>query len=288
VPIVIEHLTHTYQPGTPFQSVAVHDVSLAIDDKDLLALIGHTGSGKSTLAQHLNGLLKPTAGRVLVDGEDINARGADRRSIRRKVGLVFQYPEHQLFEETIARDIAFGPKNLGVSQAEVDERVREAMERVGLPYDELAEKSPFEISGGQMRRVALAGVLAMRPKVLVLDEPAAGLDPRGRDELLDTIAQLHGSGTAVVMISHSMDDVARLATRIAVMENGALALDGTPREVFTGHYDRLVAMGLDVPHALSLSRRLKGICVDIPECYLLPELTDALEVALKGGAAHAV
>ena len=203
------------------------------------------------------------------------------------MGLVFQYPEHQLFEETIAKDIAFGPKNLGVSPAETNERVREAMASVGLPYDELAEKSPFEISGGQMRRVALAGVLAMRPKVLVLDEPAAGLDPRGRDELLATIAQLHEAGTAVVMISHSMDDVARLATRIAVMENGALAFDGTPREVFTVHYDRLIAMGLDVPQALTLSRRLKGICVQIPECYLLPELTDALETALKGGAAHA-
>jgi energy-coupling factor transport system ATP-binding protein len=285
VPIQIEHLSHTYQPGTPFQAVAVHDVSLDIGDNDLLALIGHTGSGKSTLAQHLNGLLKPTSGRVLVDGEDINAKGADKRGVRRKVGLVFQYPEHQLFEETIARDIAFGPKNLGVSQAEINERVREAMERVGLPYDELAEKSPFEISGGQMRRVALAGVLAMRPHMLVLDEPAAGLDPRGRDELLDTIKQLHASGAAVVMISHSMDDVARLATRIAVMENGGLTLCGTPGEVFTGHYDRLIAMGLDVPQALTLSRCLKAIRADIPECYLLPELTNALYALLQGGAA---
>lgn len=280
--IRLEKLSHTYQAGSPFQATALHDIDLTIADGELLALIGHTGSGKSTLAQHLNGLLKPTAGRVLLDGTDINDKASDKRALRFQVGLVFQYPEHQLFEETVAKDIAFGPRNMGLSQEQSAERVRWAMELVGLPYDEIAEKSPFELSGGQMRRVALAGVLAMKPRILVLDEPTAGLDPRARDYLLKDIKRLHEGGTTVVMISHSMDDVAALATRVAVLEKGRLAMEGAPREVFS-QVEKLTAMGLDVPQASRLRHLLAQGIIELPECYLLEDLADALALRLKGG-----
>ena len=230
MPIKIEHMFHTYQAGSPFQSDALTDIDFTIEDGDLLALIGHTGSGKSTLAQHLNGLLTPTAGRVLVDGEDINQKGADRRALRQRVGLLFQYAEYQLFEETVYKDIAFGPKNQGLTGDALDQRVRQAFDRVHLPAEAL-NKSPFELSGGQMRRVALAGVVAMLPEVLVLDEPIAGLDPKGRDELTEIIHELHRSGVTIVLISHNMDDVARIATRVAVLDKGRLAMLGTPREI---------------------------------------------------------
>ena len=279
--IEIENLTHTYQPGSPFQATAVHNVSLRLHSGEFVALIGHTGSGKSTLAQHLNGLLKPTEGRVLADGEDINAPGADKKRLRQRVGLVFQYPEHQLFEETVAKDVAFGPKNLGLSQAEIDARVLEACERVGLT-GEVLESSPFELSGGQMRRAAIAGVLAMRPELLVLDEPTAGLDPAGREALMDIVRALHRSGTGVVMISHSMDDVARLATRIVVMEGGALAMDGTPREIFS-QAQALREMSLDIPQAAQLAQALCARGVDVPAgCYLMEELQPRLVALLKG------
>ena len=286
MPIKLEGLSHTYQGGSPFQSTALHDVNLVIEDHDLLALIGHTGSGKSTLAQHLNGLLQPTSGRVLLDGQDINEKSSDKRALRFAVGLVFQYPEHQLFEETVKKDIGFGPRNMGLGEAEVDARVREAMDKIGLPYDEIAEKSPFELSGGQMRRVALAGVLAMRPRILVLDEPTAGLDPRARDFLLNDVRRLHAEGTSVVMISHSMDDVARLATRVAVLEKGRLVMEGSPGEIFA-RVDRLSAMGLDVPQASRLRYLLAESGIELPECYQLEELADSLAVYLKGGAGHA-
>ena len=286
MPIKLEGLSHTYQGGSPFQSTALHDVNLVIEDRDLLALIGHTGSGKSTLAQHLNGLLQPTSGRVLLDGQDINEKSSDKRALRFAVGLVFQYPEHQLFEETVKKDIGFGPRNMGLGEAEVDARVREAMDKIGLPYDEIAEKSPFELSGGQMRRVALAGVLAMRPRILVLDEPTAGLDPRARDFLLNDVRRLHAEGTSVVMISHSMDDVARLATRVAVLEKGRLVMEGSPGEIFA-RVDRLSAMGLDVPQASRLRYLLAESGIELPECYQLEELADSLEAYLKGGAGHA-
>jgi len=286
LPIKLEGLSHTYQEGSPFQSTALHDVNLVIEDHDLLALIGHTGSGKSTLAQHLNGLLQPTSGRVLLDGQDINEKSSDKRALRFAVGLVFQYPEHQLFEETVKKDIGFGPRNMGLSEAEVDARVREAMDKIGLPYDEIAEKSPFELSGGQMRRVALAGVLAMRPRILVLDEPTAGLDPRARDFLLNDVRRLHAEGTSVVMISHSMDDVARLATRVAVLEKGRLVMEGSPGEIFA-RVDRLSAMGLDVPQASRLRYLLAESGIELPECYQLEELADSLAAYLKGGAGHA-
>ena len=286
MPIKLEGLSHTYQGGSPFQSTALHDVNLVIEDRDLLALIGHTGSGKSTLAQHLNGLLQPTSGRVLLDGQDINEKSSDKRALRFAVGLVFQYPEHQLFEETVRKDIGFGPRNMGLGEAEVDARVREAMDKIGLPYDEIAEKSPFELSGGQMRRVALAGVLAMRPRILVLDEPTAGLDPRARDFLLNDVRRLHAEGTSVVMISHSMDDVARLATRVAVLEKGRLVMQGSPGEIFA-RVDRLSAMGLDVPQASKLRYLLAESGIELPECYQLEELADSLAAYLKGGAGHA-
>jgi len=284
LPIMLEHLSHTYQAGSPFQATAIVDINLEILDGELLALIGHTGSGKSTLAQHLNGLLQPTQGRVLLDGKDINAKDTDKRAVRFQVGLVFQYPEQQLFEETVKKDIAFGPRNMGLSEQEIDSRVREAMDKIGLPYDEIAEKSPFELSGGQMRRVALAGVLAMKPRILVLDEPTAGLDPRARDFLLKDVEQLHKGGTTVVMISHSMDDVARLATRIAVLEKGSLDMVGSPQEVFS-RVEHLTKMGLDVPQASKLRYLLKQEGLELPDSYRLDELADSLANYLKGGAA---
>ena len=284
MPIKLEHMSHTYQPGTPFHADALEDIDFTIEDGDLLALIGHTGSGKSTLAQHLNGLLTPTAGRVLVDGQDINEKGVNRRALRQRVGLLFQYPEYQLFEETVYKDIAFGPKNQGVTGDELDARVREAFDKVRLPAGAL-EKSPFELSGGQMRRVALAGVVAMRPSVLVLDEPIAGLDPKGRDELTDIIHELHRSGTTIVLISHNMDDVARIATRVAVLEKGRLAMLGTPREIFS-RGDELERMGLDVPQTVQLCRRLRAGGMNVPDCLTGEELCAAI-CAAKGGAAHA-
>lgn len=287
MPIVLEKLTHIYQQGGPVATAAIEDIDLVIDDGELLALIGHTGSGKSTLAQHLNGLMKPTSGRVLLDGRDINAPGEDTRKLRFQVGLVFQYPEHQLFEETVYKDIAFGPRNMGLSNEEIDGRVRSAMDMVGLPFEEIKERSPFEVSGGQMRRIALAGVLAMRPRVLVLDEPTAGLDPRARDLLLKDIQRLHMEGTTVVMISHAMDDVARLATRIAVLEKGRLVMEGLPEVVF-GRFEELTGMGLDVPQGCQLARRLRELGgPEIPDCYLLESLADSLAAFLKGGGGDA-
>jgi len=282
MPIKLENLSHTYQPGSPFQADALEQIDFTIEDGDLLALIGHTGSGKSTLAQHLNGLLKPTSGRVLVDGQDINEKGADRRALRQRVGLLFQYAEYQLFEETVYKDIAFGPRNQGLTGEALDQRVRSAFARVHLPEDAL-EKSPFELSGGQMRRVALAGVVAMAPEVLVLDEPIAGLDPKGRDELTDVIRELHGSGVTIVLISHNMDDVARIATRVAVLERGRLAMLGTPREIFA-RGDELEAMGLDVPQTVQLCRKLRAGGLDVPDCLTNEELADAICAARKGGA----
>ena len=285
MPIRIEHMSHVYQPGSPFEADALEDIDLTINDGDLLALIGHTGSGKSTLAQHLNGLLTPTSGCVLVDGEDINAKGADRRALRQRVGLLFQYAEYQLFEETVYKDIAFGPKNQGLTGDELDVRVREAFAKVHLPPDTL-EKSPFELSGGQMRRVALAGVVAMQPRVLVMDEPIAGLDPKGRDELTDVIRELHDSGVTIVLISHNMDDVARIATRVAVLDKGRLAMLGTPREIFA-RGEELESMGLDVPQTVQLCRRLRAGGMEVPDCLTNEELAEAICTALEGGAADA-
>ena len=283
--IVIEHLNYVYMTGGPYETKALSDVNLTIHDGEFIGLIGHTGSGKSTLVQHLNGLIMPTSGRVLVDGMDLADKGTDRRAIRQRVGLVFQYPENQLFEETVEKDIAFGPKNLGLDDAEIDRRVRDAMRRVALDYDRLHERSVFELSGGQMRRVAIAGVLAMEPQVLVLDEPCAGLDPRGREEILGLIKRLHEeAGTTIVMVSHSMDDVASLAERVIVMNHGELVMDGAPRDVFACG-EELRGMGLDVPQAVQLAGKLRERGFDIPEgIYRIEEIKAEIEkIAAKGG-----
>ena len=285
MPIVIEHLNYVYMSGGPYETHALDDVSLTIGDGEFVGLIGHTGSGKSTLVQHLNGLLLPTSGTIPVDGLNIADKATDRRAIRRKVGLVFQYPENQLFEETVEKDIAFGPKNLGLDDAEIDRRVRDAMRKVALDYDALHERSVFELSGGQMRRVAIAGVLAMEPRTLVLDEPCAGLDPRGREEILGLIRDLHrDTGATIVMVSHSMDDVASLAERVIVMNHGRVAMDGAPREVFSRGAE-LRAIGLDVPQAVMLADKLRERGFDVPQgVYRVEEIKAVIEGIVEKGA----
>lgn len=286
--IVIEHLNYIYMSGGPYETHALEDVNLTIEDGEFVGLIGHTGSGKSTLVQHLNGLLMPSSGRILVDGLDLADKNTDRRAIRQKVGLVFQYPENQLFEETVEKDIAFGPKNLGLSEEEIDSRVRSAMRRVALDADSLHGRSVFELSGGQMRRVAIAGVLAMEPQTLVLDEPCAGLDPRGREEILGLIRDLHReSGATIVMVSHSMDDVASLAERVIVMNHGRVAMDGKPRDIFS-RGDELRGIGLDVPQAVELAQKLRERGFDIPQgIYRTEEIKAAIEELAGKGARHA-
>ena len=286
--IVIEHLNYTYMAGGPYETKALHDVNLTIGDGEFIGLIGHTGSGKSTLVQHLNGLIMPTSGRVLVDGMDLADKATDRRAVRQRVGLVFQYPENQLFEETVEKDIAFGPKNLGLDEEEIARRVKDAMRRVALDYDVLHDRSVFELSGGQMRRVAIAGVLAMEPQVLVLDEPCAGLDPRGREEILGLIRDLHReSGATIVMVSHSMDDVASLAERVIVMNHGEVVMDGAPKDVFSCG-EELRGMGLDVPQAVQLAAKLRSRGFDIPEgIYRIEEIQAEIEKIAQKGGCHA-
>ena len=255
--IKIENLVHVYMPKSPFEKVALNNVNIEINEGEFVALIGHTGSGKSTLIQHMNGLLKPTSGRIVVDGEDITKDGVKLTDIRKKVGLVFQYPEYQLFEETIEKDIEFGPSNLGLSDDEITKRVKKSMEMVGLDYDTYRNKSPFDLSGGQKRRVAIAGVIAMEPKVLILDEPTAGLDPKGRDDILEQIKVLHDEyKMTIILVSHSMEDVDKLAERIIVMNKGEVALEGTPAKVFK-EVETLENIGLAVPQVTYLMRELK-------------------------------
>ena len=271
MPIEVIHLTHCYSEGSALRTVALNDVSFRIEDGEFIGIIGHTGSGKSTLVQHLNGLLRPTSGQVLVDGEDLNGEHVNRRALRQRIGLVFQYPEYQLFEETVAKDIAFGPKNQGLSADEIAERVRYAMDCVHLDYDKYASRSPFELSGGQMRRVAIAGVLAMRPSVLILDEPTAGLDPRGRDKILTMLEELHmRENVTILMVSHSMDDMARLATRLIVMSEGKIVAEGTPREIFARE-EMMTSIGLDVPDAARLCTMLRARGYDLPSDLYRPE-----------------
>lgn len=255
--IKIENLVHVYMPKSPFEKVALNNVNIEINEGEFVALIGHTGSGKSTLIQHMNGLLKPTSGRIVVDGEDITKDGVKLTDIRKKVGLVFQYPEYQLFEETIEKDIEFGPRNLGLSDDEITKRVKRSMEMVGLDYDTYRNKSPFDLSGGQKRRVAIAGVIAMEPKVLILDEPTAGLDPKGRDDILEQIKVLHDEyKMTIILVSHSMEDVGKLAERIIVMNKGEVDLEGTPAKVFK-EVETLENIGLAVPQVTYLMRELK-------------------------------
>lgn len=255
--IIVEKLIHVYMPGTPFEKKALDEVSLKIKEGEFVALIGHTGSGKSTLIQHLNGLLKPQSGKIIIDDIDITVPKIKLHNIRKKVGLVFQYPEYQLFEETVVKDIRFGPSNLGLEEAEIDNRVKRAMNIVGLEYEKYKDKSPFELSGGQKRRVAIAGVVAMEPKILILDEPTAGLDPKGRDEILGKIKMLHKEyKMTIILVSHSMEDVAKVADRVIVMHNGKSILDGTPEVVFK-ETDVLEEVGLAAPQVTYLARKLR-------------------------------
>jgi len=263
--IKIKNLTHIYMPKTPFEKKAIDNVSLEIKQGEFVALIGHTGSGKSTLIQHINGLLKPTSGSLYIDDIDITVKKAKLTNIRKKVGLVFQYPEYQLFEETIEKDIAFGPQNLGLANDEIKKRVQRAMRIVGLDYEEYKDKSPFEISGGQKRRVAIAGVVAMEPKVLILDEPTAGLDPKGRDDILNKIVELYKENdVTIILVTHSMEDVAKVANRVIVMDSGKCILDGTPEKIFR-EIEILESVGLAVPQVTYLIRELRSKGFNISE-----------------------
>lgn len=280
--IKIENLVHVYMPKSPFEKVALDDVNIEIEEGEFVALIGHTGSGKSTLIQHMNGLLKPSSGRIIVDGVDITKNGVKLTDVRKKVGLVFQYPEYQLFEETIEKDIEYGPRNLGLDQEEITKRVKRSMEMVGLDYETYRDKSPFDLSGGQKRRVAIAGVVAMEPKVLILDEPTAGLDPKGRDDILAQIKTLHDNyKMTIVLVSHSMEDVGKLAERIIVMNKGKVQLEGTPAEVFK-EVDTLESIGLAVPQVTYLMRALreKGFNVS-DEVYTISKGKEELLRILK-------
>ena len=286
-PIIrVEHLTHTYSAGTPFQRSAVEDVSIDVMPGEFLGIIGHTGSGKSTLIQHLNGLLRPTQGRVLLDGKDIWAEPKKIRQVRFQVGLVFQYPEYQLFEETVYKDIAFGPGNMGLSKEEIDRRVRESAALVGLTEDQL-DKSPFDLSGGQKRRVAIAGVLAMDPKVLVLDEPTAGLDPRGRDTILGEIREYHEERkNTVLLVSHSMEDIAQYAKKVLVIAEGKPAMYDTVENIFS-RVEELTAMGLAVPQISRVFAGLRAAGYQVPgNIYTVEGAAAAILNAVKGGAAR--
>jgi energy-coupling factor transport system ATP-binding protein len=280
-----KNLTYIYSAGTPFEHKALDDISFSVDRGEFIGIIGHTGSGKSTLMQQLNGLLKPTSGTVLLDGQDIWSDKKLTRQARFRVGLVFQYPEYQLFEETVYKDIAFGPKNMGLSPEEVDRRVREAAGFVGLTEQQL-EVSPFDLSGGQKRRVAIAGVIAMEPEVLILDEPTAGLDPVGRSEILGNIQSYRKAKNAtIMMVSHSMEDVARLTDRLLVMNGSKLAMDAPPAQVFT-HAEELTQMGLNIPQVTQVFLELKKLGLDVKNVYTIEQAAAEIR-RLKGGNCHA-
>lgn len=269
--IEIKNVNYIYNKGNPYEKKALDNVNLEINTGEFIGIIGHTGSGKSTLVQHLNGLMVPTSGNVIVDGIDTKDKKASKIDIRKNVGLVFQYPEHQLFEETIYKDIAFGPKNLGCSEEEIENRVKWACDLVGLDYESMKDESPFELSGGQKRRVAIAGVIAMKPKFLVLDEPTAGLDPKGRDEILDQVKMLHEKeGITVILVSHSMEDVAKLVDRLIVMDDSKVFMDGPPREVFSNR-DELKSIGLGIPQVMDFMIRYKELGHDISTDVLTVE-----------------
>ena len=281
----IKNLRHVYSIGTPFEHIALDDVSFTVERGEFVGIIGHTGSGKSTLMQHMNGLLKPTSGSVLLEGKDIWSDKILTRQSRFRVGLVFQYPEYQLFEETVYKDIAFGPKNMRLSEKEIDRRVREAAELVGITPQQL-EVSPFDLSGGQKRRVAIAGVIAMEPEVLILDEPTAGLDPEGREDILANIEAYRKTKNAtIMMVSHSMNDVARLTDRLLVMNKAKLAMDGTPLEVFA-RAQELLDMGLDIPELTRLFLRLQQMGLPVQQVYTIEQAVAEL-TRLKGGSCHA-
>ena len=282
--VIVKNLTYIYDEGMPFASKAIDDISFEIKDNDFVGLIGHTGSGKSTLIQHLNGLLKPSSGQIIVNGFNITDKDLNLTEIRKRVGIVFQYPEYQLFEETVEKDIAFGPGNLGLDEEEISKRVRKSMEAVGLDYETYKDKSPFDLSGGQKRRVAIAGVIAMNPEVLILDEPTAGLDPGGREEIFNLIKKLHrDNNITIILSSHSMDDMAKLAQTIIVMNHGKIEFMGTPREVFTSHAARLREIGLDVPQVLELATKLRNKGFDIrPDVLTVEEIKDEILKVMRG------
>ena len=286
--IRVEHLKYVYNPGMPDETTALDDVSFRVEEGDFVGIIGSTGSGKSTLISHFNGLNRPTTGRILIDGKDMWEQGADRRAFRFQVGLVMQYPEYQLFEETCAKDIAYGPRNMGLDEAEIDRRVKEAAAFVGLS-DELLQKSPFELSGGQKRRVAIAGVMAMHPRVLVLDEPAAGLDPEGRDTILSQIRDYHEkTGITVLLVSHSMEDIAKYANRVLVMSHAKLAMYDTVEKVF-GHAQELLELGLSVPQVTQIFLKLRQMGLDIPtDVYTMPYAVKTIQKALAARQAKGV
>lgn len=288
--IQLENISYTYGIGTPYEKQALRNINLEIGEGEFLGIIGHTGSGKSTLVQHLNGLIHPTEGRVLINGLDASEKTEEVKRVRHKVGMVFQYPEHQLFEETIAKDIAFGPMNLGYSEEEVDARVREAMAFVGLDYDTYAERSPFHLSGGQMRRVAIAGVIALNPDYLILDEPSAGLDPFGREEIFNEIIRLHKEkGITVVLVSHNMEDISRMASRLIVMHKGQILLDGKPIDIFVNHKAELQQAGVDVPPLSILLAHLeqRGLPVSQYITTMKDAVEEVYELVKEGSHVHA-
>jgi len=283
MPIILNNVSYVYGEHTPFRKEALKGINLTINEGDFVGIIGHTGSGKSTLVQHLNGLLHPTTGQVTIDGVDAALKTEEAKLMRHKVGMVFQYPEHQLFEETIAQGIAFGPKNLGLSADEVDARVREAMDFVGLDYETYANRSPFQLSGGQMRRVAIAGVVALNPSYLILDEPSAGLDPFGREEIFQKIIDLHAKkGITVVLVSHNMEDISRMANRLIVIDNGKIQLDGKPIDIFMNKRQELQSAGVDVPPVSKLVEYLRDRGLPVSQQVIsVDDAVKAIEVALK-------
>lgn len=280
----MKNLTHIYNEGMPFASKALDDITLEIQDRDFVGLIGHTGSGKSTLIQHLNGILKPSSGKIIINDFDITDPQLNLTDIRKRVGVVFQYPEYQLFEETVEKDIAFGPSNLGLEEVEIQNRVKWSMNAVGLKFEDFKDKSPFELSGGQKRRVAIAGVIAMNPEVLILDEPTAGLDPGGRDEIFDLIKKLHSENNmTIILSSHSMDDMAKLAKTVIVMNHGKIEFMGTPRDVFKNNSSKLKEIGLDIPQVLELAIKLREQGFDIREDIItIEEAKEEILKAMRG------
>jgi len=280
--IEVRGLTHIYSEGLPHESIAIEDVTFKAEAGQLVGIIGHTGSGKSTLMQHLNGLLKPKSGTIVIGETDITVDGVVMRDIRRKIGLVFQYPEYQLFEETVAKDVAFGPRNLGLSEEEIDARIEEAVEMVGLDYHAIKNVSPFDLSGGQKRRVAIAGVIAMKPEVLILDEPTAGLNPKAHEDILEMVKTIHRNENNIIfLVSHNMNDIARMSDKVLVIDHGKLVMDGTPEEVFS-RGEELKAMGLDVPDSMEIVAKLKAKGMDIKgACLTMDEAADKIAEILK-------
>lgn len=282
--IEVKHITHIYSKGLPQESAALKDISFDVADGEFLGIIGHTGSGKSTLLMHLDGLLKPDEGQILIGDVDITAPKVSLLAVRRQIGLVFQYPEYQLFDETVAADVAFGPRNLDLPQEEIEERVRESLGMVGLDYEAIKDKSPFDFSGGQKRRIAMAGVLAMRPKVLILDEPTAGLDPRAHRDVLDMIRNYHRqqADSIIILVSHNMNDIAEYADRVLVLDKGSVIMHDTPREVFA-RSGELRAIGLDIPDLADLAEKLQARGIDAPkDAFTIPEMAQAIAGLLKG------